>query len=68
MVVLNEALCCIKVVNYLAVLLLLVHSVGQRIITNEFVNYGFKYDIEVLDQQVLFLGGVDKHLASLHEE
>ncbi len=67
-VVLDEALGRVKVVNDLAVLLLLVHAVGQRVVADQFINDGLKHDIEVLDQQVFLLGRVDEHLPRLVKE
>ena len=67
-VVLNEALGGVEVVNDLAVFLLLVHAVGQRVVADQFINDGLKHDIEVLDQQVFFLGRVDEDLSRLVKE
>ena len=67
-VVLNKALGRVEVINDLAVFLLLVHAVGQRVVADQFINDGLEHDIEVLDQQVLLLGCVDEHLPRLVKE
>ena len=57
-----------KMVNDFPILLFLFHTVGKGFITNQFVNDGFKDNIEVLDQQVFFLLCVDEHLPRLVKE
>ena len=50
-------------VNNFSILLLLLHTVRQRIIANQFVNNGFKNHIETLHQEILLFLRVDKHLS-----
>lgn len=57
-----------QVVNYLAVILPLVHAIGQWGVAHKFVNDGLKDDIEILDQQILPPVGAYKHLLALIEE
>ena len=57
-----------KMVNDFPILLFLFHTVWKGLVTNQFVNDGFKDDIEVLYQQVFFLLCVDEHLPRLVKE
>lgn len=53
--ILNQTLGGKEVVNNLSIFLFLFHSIWQRIVANQLVNNRLKYNIEILDQQILFL-------------
>ena len=57
-----------QVVNNLAVILSFVHTVGQWIVANQFVDDSLKHDVEVLHQQVFPPVGAYIHLLALLEE
>lgn len=67
-VILYEALGRIEVVNDFAVILLLVHPVRQRVVTDERIYDGFEDDVEALHQEVFLLVGIDKYLSRHIEE
>ena len=53
--VFNQAVGGKYVVYYLAVLLYLIHAVGQWVVANQLINDSLKHDVEVLHEQIFFL-------------
>ena len=61
-VALYQALGGIEVVHYLAVILLFLHAVGQRIVAYQRIDNGLEHNVETLHQQVFLLVNVYRYL------